>query len=172
MVAGELIDKIKPTMQGDAWYVVYTAPKAEKKVQQRLTEQGIDVFLPLHLTPRKWSDRVKMVEMPLFPSYLFVFTRKSDLYNLVRVPGIARIIYFEGEPAVVQPHEIKAIRQFLEYANGKKCQVELDDEVKITIGPLKDSKGKVIKIGKKYAVLLLDKLGLQVQVELGVVVKK
>ncbi len=158
--------------QCQAWYVVYTAPRAEKQVQQRLTEQGVEVFLPIHLSPRKWSDRIKMVEMPLFPSYLFVMTRKSDLYELVRIPGLARIVYFEGEPAVVRPQEIRAIRQFLECASGKACRLELDDEVRVAIGPMKDAGGKVIKIGKKYVVLLLDKLGLQVQVALDAVVKK
>ncbi len=158
--------------QCQAWYVVYTAPRAEKQVQQRLTEQGVEVFLPIHLFPRKWSDRIKMVEMPLFPSYLFVMTRKSDLYELVRIPGLARIVYFEGEPAVVRPQEIRAIRQFLECASGKACRLELDDEVRVAIGPMKDAGGKVIKIGKKYVVLLLDKLGLQVQVALDAVVKK
>ena len=110
--------------------------------------------------------------MPLFPSYLFVYAQQSLLYDLVRIPGIARIVYFEGEPAVVQPKEIKAIRQFLEYANGKACSVELDDEVQVAVGPLKDTGGKVIKLGKKYVVLLLNQLGLQVQVALDTVVKK
>lgn len=151
---------------------MYTSPRAEKQVQQRLEEQGVEVFLPLHLSPRKWSDRVKMVEMPLFSSYLFVYTTRAALYDLVRVHGVARIIYFEGQPAVVRPQEIKAIRQFLEYANGRACRIELDDEVKIAVGPMKDAGGKIIKIGKKYIVLLLDKLGLQVQVSLDAVVKK
>lgn len=168
----EIKKDIKIAEQSSVWHVVYTAPKAEKKVQQRLTEQGVESFLPIHLSPRKWSDRVKMVEMPLFPSYLFVFTPKSTLYDLARVPGLARIVYFEGKPAVVRPQEIKAIRQFMEYANGRICRVALDDEVRVAIGPMKDAGGKVIKIGKKYAVLLLDTLGLQVQVALDAVVKK
>ena len=172
MIKTEIQKDIKPVEQSSAWYVVYTAPRAEKQVQQRLTEQGVEVFLPIHFSPRKWSDRVKMVEMPLFPSYLFVMTRKSDLYDLVRIPGLARIVYFEGEPAVVRPQEIRAIRQFLECASGKACRLELDDEVRVAIGPMKDAGGKVIKIGKKYVVLLLDKLGLQVQVALDAVVKK
>ncbi|MDD2285563.1 MAG: UpxY family transcription antiterminator [Paludibacter sp.] len=172
MPTGEIKKNIKTAENKEAWYVIYTAPKAEKQVQQRLTEQGVEAFLPLHLSPRKWSDRVKLVEMPLFPSYLFVYTRRTALYDLVRIPGIARIIYFEGQPAVVRPREISAIRQFLEYANGKACRIELDDEVRVAVGPLKDSGGKVIKIGKKYAILLLDKLGLQAQVALDAVVKK
>jgi transcription antitermination factor NusG len=113
-----------------------------------------------------------MVEMPLFSSYLFVHTTRAALYDLTRVNGVARIVYFEGQPAVVRPQEIKAIRQFLAYANGKACQLELDDEVRVAVGPMKDTGGKVIKIGKKYVVLLLDKLGLQVQVAMDTVIKK
>lgn len=155
-----------------AWYVIYTAPKAEKQVQQRLIEQGVEVFLPLHLAPRRWSDRVKMVEMPLFPSYIFVYTQQAMLYDLVRITGIARVIYFEGQAAEVRPQEIKVIRQFLEYANGRGTSIELDDEVQIAIGAMKEKTGKVIKVGKKFAVLVLDQLGLQVQVELDQLVKK
>ena len=47
------------------WYVLYTAPRAEKQVKQRLDAQGIKSWLPLHKTPRVWSDRVKIVEIPL-----------------------------------------------------------------------------------------------------------
>ncbi len=155
-----------------AWYVIYTAPKAEKQVQKRLQEAGEEVFLPIHLAPRKWSDRIKLVEMPLFPSYLFVRARQERLYDLIRIPGVARIVYFDGQPAEVRQQEIKAIQQFLEYANGKICQIALDDEVRVAVGPLKDTGGKVIKIGKQYVVLLLEKLGLQVQVALDQIVKK
>ncbi|MDO9634452.1 MAG: UpxY family transcription antiterminator [Paludibacter sp.] len=155
-----------------AWYVIYTAPKAEKQVQKRLQDAGEEVFLPIHLAPRKWSDRVKMVEVPLFPSYLFVHTAQARLYDLIRIPGIARVIYFEGQPAEVGAQEIKAIQEFLAYANGRACRIELDDEVRVAVGPLKNTSGKVIQIGKKYAVLLLDTLGLQVQVALDTVLKK
>jgi len=56
------------------WYLLYTASRAEKQVEQRIKLEGVEVFLPMHLTPRKWSDRVKMVEVPLFSSYIFVRT--------------------------------------------------------------------------------------------------
>lgn len=159
------------TGQKKNWFVVYTAPKAEKQLQERLTKMGVEVFLPLHLSPRKWSDRLKLLAIPLFPSYLFVYIQQAKLYDLMRIPGIVRIIYFGGKPAVVKAQEINAIKQFLEYANGKECRIELDDEVRVAIGPMENNCGKVIKIGKKYAVLLLEKLNLQVQVALESVVK-
>lgn len=54
------------------WYVLYTFPRAEKQVKERLEREGIDCWLPLHRSPRVWSDRVKLVDVPLFNSYIFV----------------------------------------------------------------------------------------------------
>ena len=52
------------------WNVLYTAPRAEKQVKERIAALGVECFLPLHRTPRVWSDRVKIVEVPLFSSYI------------------------------------------------------------------------------------------------------
>ncbi|OJV32023.1 MAG: hypothetical protein BGO29_00880 [Bacteroidales bacterium 36-12] len=153
------------------WYVIYTTPRSEKQVNQKLQDEQIKTYLPLHLSPRRWSDRIKMVEMPLFPSYLFIHTYHHKLYDIVKMPGVVRIIYFEGKPTEIREKEINAIIKFLEYANGKACKIELDDEVRIAVGALKDTVGKVIKIKKKYVVLLLKDLGLQAQVMLDGVVK-
>jgi transcriptional antiterminator RfaH len=54
------------------WHLVYTKPHHEKKVQSRLTTLKINSFLPLTKILRTWHDRRKYVEVPLFPSYLFV----------------------------------------------------------------------------------------------------
>src|SRR5690606_18173763 len=98
--------------------VLYTAPKAEKQVALRLQSLGEEVFLPIHMTPRKWSDRIKMVEMPLFPSYIFVKTERHRLYDIYRERGVSRIIYYRAQPAELRESEIQAIRTFLEKAKG------------------------------------------------------
>jgi transcription antitermination factor NusG len=147
------------------WYVLYTAPRAEKKVALRLQECGAEVFLPLHLSPRKWSDRVKMVETPLFSSYLFVYSKREKLYDFLKTAGLARIIYFEGQPATLRNSEIESIKKFLTLAVGKNCRFEVDEELKILYGPLRDKVGKVKILKGKYAVLILEKTGLQVMVE-------
>ena len=154
------------------WYVLYTRPRAEKQVAARLAEAGEEVFLPLHLTPRKWSDRVKLVEMPLFASYVFVLTDRASLYDILRLPGVARVVYFQGEPAHVQVKEINALKEFLVYANGRVCHIEPDDDVRIAAGPLKDLEGKVLKVTKKQVTLRLQKLGLTAHVQLDQLVKK
>lgn len=158
----------KPEKQ---WFVLYTTPRAEKQVEQRIADDQTEVFLPLHLSPRKWSDRVKMVEVPLFPSYIFVKTYRAHLYDLVRMPGVARILYFLGEPAVLRDSEIEAIRSFLVIARGKACSFEVDEVVKVAIGPLAGTYGKIKTVKSKYVVLLLNKLGLYARVAKDQIVK-
>jgi transcription antitermination factor NusG len=170
---GDLPDKMEKRKQTPEhkWYVLYTTPRAEKQVEQRIATEVTEVFLPLHLSPRKWSDRVKLVEVPLFPSYIFVKTHRAQLYDLVRMAGVARILYFQKEPAVLRESEIEAIRNFLEIARGKACSFEVDEVVKVAIGPLAGTFGKIKTVKGKYVVLLLNKLGLYARVAKDQIVK-
>ncbi|MDR1402162.1 MAG: UpxY family transcription antiterminator [Tannerellaceae bacterium] len=146
------------------WYVLYTAPRAEKRVNERLIGQGIEAWLPVHRSPRVWSDRVKIVEIPLFSSYIFVKCREYELRDLLKVDGVARIIYYDGKPAVVLQKEINAIRKFLEEAANHTLVV--GDEVEILAGAMKNISGKVRKIKKKYLVIYLEQMGVIAQVNL------
>jgi len=155
-----------------SWYVLYTAARAEKQVVQKLKAYDVEAYLPLHLSPRKWSDRVKLIEMPLFSSYVFVKTTDEKLRTLVGINGVSRIVFHNGSPAVVRDREIEAIRLFIEEARGKACNFGVDDEVLIACGPLKDKSGRLIKIGKKYVLLHIEQLGLTVSLKQDQVVKK
>ena len=92
--------ELKINADKTSWYVLYTAPRAEKQVRDRIDALGVECWLPLHRAPRVWSDRVKIVELPLFNSYLFVRCTDPELRNLTRVYGVARIVYYNGKPAV------------------------------------------------------------------------
>lgn len=153
------------------WYVLYTSSRAEKQVEKYLKADGIEVYLPLHLTPRKWSDRVKMVEVPLFSSYIFVKTTNNMLHNLLKISGISRIVFYNGQPAIVREKEIQSIKFFLENASGKECEFVLNDEVRIASGPMKDLKGKVKKTTKEHLILYLDQIGVTVQIKQNQAVK-
>lgn len=154
------------------WYVLYTTPRAEKLVEQRLIDDGIETFLPIHISPRKWSDRVKMVEVPLFASYIFVRTTDPVLRTLLRINGVVRIVFHSGAPAVIREREITAIRSFLDKAKEKELIHEIGDELLIACGPMKDVSGKVKKINKTHLLLHLEQLGCTVSVALNQVVKK
>lgn len=146
------------------WYVLYTSARAEKQVRERIAAKGIECWLPLHRAPRVWSDRVKMVDIPLFNSYVFVRCKDHELRELLKVYGVARIVYYDGRPAIIRQKEIDAIKEFLEQAANHTLLV--GDEVEILSGAFKNISGKVKKINKKYLVLYLEQVGLSVSVDL------
>lgn len=154
------------------WYVLYTTARAEKQVELKLQAEGVETYLPLHKCPRKWSDRVKMVEMPLFSSYIFVHTTDEKLRTLIRVNGVARIVYYNGKPAVMRPKEIEAIREFVQKAAERECEFGLSEEVLVACGPLKDISGKIKKIGRKYLILHIEQMGITVCVKQNQVIRK
>ena len=154
------------------WYVLYTTARAEKQVELKLQAEGVETYLPLHKCPRKWSDRVKMVEMPLFSSYIFVNTTDEKLRTLIRVSGVARIVYYNGKPAVMRPKEIEAIREFVQKAAERECEFGLSEEVMVACGPLKDISGKIKKIGRKYLILHIEQMGITVCVKQNQVIRK
>ena len=146
------------------WYVLYTQPRAEKKVNERLQALVDECYLPLHKAPRAWSDRVKIVDKPLFSSYIFVQCRETELYPLLQVGGVVRIVYYCGKPAVIRPKEIAKIKSFLEKAAHRKLCV--GDEVEILSGTFKHVSGKIRTIKKKYLSLTIEQIGVTVTVDL------
>ena len=93
----------KKTIEGK-WYAIYTRPRAEKLVNQRLLEEGVETFLPMQKTYRKWSDRKKLIEKPLLPSYLFVKTKVKNFHHVYRIQGIVKFVSFEGKPVSMIGH--------------------------------------------------------------------
>lgn len=145
---------------------------AEKQVELRLRTRLLDTFLPLHLSPRRWSDRIKLVEVPIFPSYIFVKTTDNELRSLLTIPGISRIVFYNGAPAILKDAEILKIQSFLEKAHTHEITFHTDEDVLIACGPLKDISGTVKKVTKKQIVLHLEQLGIIVSVSPNQLLKK
>lgn len=152
------------------WFVLYTAARAEKKVEARLREMGVEAFLPIHRIRRKWSDRMKVVDLPLFNSYVFVRCSEHQLRKLLLVYGVTRIVYYLQRPAVVRDEEIEAVKEFLRIAEGKEVIYE-GDSVEIVGGALREKKGKVLKVDKNHVTLFLEELGAKIYVSLSEVNK-
>ncbi|MDD4589675.1 MAG: UpxY family transcription antiterminator [Parabacteroides sp.] len=151
------------------WYVLYTAPRAEKQVEVRINSMNVKCWLPLHRCPRVWSDRVKLVDVPLFTSYIFVYTNDTILRSLLRVYGVIRIVYYDGKPAIVRQSEIDAIKEFLiKASNHPLCPGE---EVEILCGAMKHVSGRIEKIRKHHLILYLEQIGATVCVDLNAVVQ-
>ena len=150
-----ILDK-KKTESVYRWYALYTKPRFEKRVKEKLELNGFDCYLPLHRTPRVWSDRVKIVDMPLFSSYIFVKCREYEILPLIRITGIVRVVFYDGRPAVIRQQELDSIQKFIELAEGKVLCT--GDEVEILTGSLKSRSGKIVTIKKKYLILSIEQL--------------
>jgi transcription antitermination factor NusG len=144
------------------WLAVYTRPRWEKKVNQLLTEKGVESYCPLNKVRKKWSDRVKVVEEPLFKSYVFVKVDEEDRSRVRMTTGAINFVYWNGKPAVIREKEITAIKRFLdEYENveARPVQLKVNQRVRITNGTLMDQEGKVLDIRRKTARVAIDSLG-------------
>jgi len=105
---------------------------------------------------------MKIVEEPLFKSYVFVKVNDQDRSLVRMTPGVINFVYWDGKPALIKEKEINAIRQFLnEYENVevKPINLELKQRVKITTGPLMDQEGEVIGLNRKTVKVAIDSLG-------------
>jgi transcription antitermination factor NusG len=146
------------------WLAVYTRPRWEKKVSRLLEEKGVERYCPLNKVHRKWSDRIKVIEEPLFKSYVFVKVNDDNRTDVRMTPGVINFVYWQGKPAVIKEKEISAIKLFLnEYENVevKPLDVKLNQRVKITTGPLMDQEGQVVAVQHKTAKIAIDSLGYQ-----------
>jgi transcriptional antiterminator NusG len=110
--------ELKPLPAGScaAWYPVQTRYQCEKRVGAALREQGFETFTPMQRELRRWSDRTKMVESPLFPGYGFVRMEAEprSLTRVLRVPGFVRFVTYGSELAAVPDEEIESIRTLVE----------------------------------------------------------
>ena len=96
------------------WIAVRSKPRAEKVTFDQLTKKGIDAYLPLVKERRKWSDRKKWVELPLFSSYLFVKLELKNSIYVLQTHGVSSIVKFNGTIATVQESVVNSIRWALE----------------------------------------------------------
>lgn len=137
------------------WHVIYTRPKFEKKVYSTLTDKGINAFLPLRKVVRQWHDRKKKVDLPVFPSYLFVHVNMIEKTEVFNVPGFVKFISTGGIPDTISERRMQIIKQILsgdyEISNDG---FEDGERVKVINGPLKDMEGELVleKGSQRFAV--------------------
>ena len=98
----------------DHWYALHVRPRFEKHVQTHLEEKGYEVFCPTYSVKRQWSDRVKSLDFPLFPGYVFCrFSVHARLPILV-TPGVNQVVGAGKTPIMVDESELMTIRRVLE----------------------------------------------------------
>jgi transcription antitermination factor NusG len=139
------------------WYALYTRPRWEKKVYYELVDRGISAYLPVIKTLKQWSDRKKMVEEPLFKSYIFVHVGPNEYYEALKTIGAVRYITFQGKPAAIPQQEIEAIKAYINEGDARieyTDRYSVGDRVEIRFGAMKGLAGKLIDLQGKHRVLI------------------
>jgi len=146
----------------EKWYALYTRPRAEKLVFQRLSETGIETFLPMQKTIRKWSDRKKIIEKPLLSSYIFVRTRNKFFPVIYQTNGVVKFVSFEGHPVSIPQNQIDNLRLIIDADAEVEVTSEkfaTGDNVEVVNGSLIGLTGELIKIGTQNRVIVrIDRL--------------
>jgi transcription antitermination factor NusG len=157
-------EAIKKWMSNEKkWYALYTKPRWEKKIHKLLQQKGIESYCPLNKVRRQWTDRIKVIEEPLFKSYIFVKVEESMKTEVRYVDGVLNYVYWNGKPAVVKDEEIVEIKKFMsEYEDVEVHGIDVKpaDEVIINAGVMMGASGRILRVmGNNYVEVRIDSLG-------------
>lgn len=136
------------------WYALHIRSNAEKKAQELLQQRHIPEYLPLYTEKRRWTDRTKTIERPVFPGYLFArFDPEMQKRDILAVPGVLRILG-APDPIAVKDDEIENIRRLVEAGPVLPCGPVVGETVVVRKGPLAGVIGTVQKIKGAFRVVV------------------
>ena len=147
------------------WYALYVRSRAEKKVFGYLQDMGVEAYLPLVTKMKRWSDRLKKVEEPLFKSYLFVRADEKNHYTILSIPGVTRFVSFNRKAVTVPENQINAIKKYCDDYEGEEDQheqIEFHEGqlVRITSGEMVGLIGRLAPINnKKRLIVYIESVG-------------
>lgn len=150
------------------WHVAYVVTRHEKAVAQELSRRSVESFLPLYRAVHYWNKRRAQVELPLFPSYVFVRTTFHERLRVLQVPAVVNLVTFNGFPASVPEQEIEALRAAVHLRRAQPHPYySLGDRLRIKAGPLKGLEGTLVKQQSSSRIIVaVDFIHRSVSVEL------
>lgn len=140
----------------ECWYALYVRPRAERMVAQILQEKGYDLFLPTHRCRRRWADRVKELDMPLFPGYVFCRVTAASSGRIVTTQGVIRIVGIGNAPIPIDDGEIEALRTVVSSSLSVEPWpfLRVGQKVRIEVGPLSGLEGVVVRFASRARLVL------------------
>jgi transcription antitermination factor NusG len=138
------------------WYAVYTQANHEKKAAAEISRRGVESFLPLYRTARRWSDRRVELELPLFHGYLFVHLALADRLKVLQVPGVVRLVGFGGLPAPLPEDQMEVLRSGLTGSLRAEPHpyLTVGRRVALRSGPLAGMQGILLRRKGKFRVVI------------------
>ena len=146
------------------WFVIYTKSRNEKKVAELLQKNGVEVFCPLVKLKKNWSDRKKIVETPLFNSYVFVKLSEKDRNVVFNVPGVIRYVFWLKKPALARDSEIEKLKSVLHETMDSFTieNYQIGETIKISEGDFKGLDGVIEKQSKNKLHVILENVGIKI----------
>jgi transcription antitermination factor NusG len=163
--------RINPELE-KTWYAIYVNSRAEKKVGDELLSKKIEAYVPLVKTMRQWSDRKKLVELPLMNGYVFVRLYEKEHDAVLQTKGVVNFVRSEGKKAIIREMEIERLKQLVDLgyqleARGIDVTYKAGDAVKINSGVLKGLEGYVVGNRESGVIeIVLESIGQCIRVTL------
>jgi len=138
------------------WYAAYTSANHEKRVAEQLGVRLVEHFVPLYESMRCWKDRKVRLQLPLFPGYVFVRLTRSERLRVLQVPGVARLVGFNGLPCALPDSDIESLKNGL--VHGVRAEphpfLTVGRHVSVIRGPLAGQEGILIRRKGNWRVVL------------------
>ena len=138
------------------WYALRVRPRFEKVVSRNLQSKGYEEFLPLFKRSSRWSDRVKEIELPLFPGYVFCKFDVRHRLPILVIPGVTAVVQLGKTPIPVEEHEITNLRSVV--SSGAHCEPwpfpERGQRVRVEYGSLAGTEGIVLAVKNTYRLVI------------------
>ncbi len=139
-----------------SWFALQVRARREFGVSEHLRSNGFEGFLPTYKLSKRWSDRIKEAESPLFPGYLFCRFDPWDRLPILKIPGVIQIVGCNRQPIPVDEGEIRAIQALV--ASGIPNQpcpyLKVGDKVQIESGPLRGLEGLLVEFQGNHRLVL------------------
>jgi transcription antitermination factor NusG len=135
------------TMPGHKWYALSVPYQHERLTERALQSKRLETLVPVYRSLRRWSDRAKEVEVPLFAGYVLCRFDLSDRMDVMDTPGVSRIVGFGGAPAALDDSEIAAIQQVVASKTplAPWPYLKTGDRVRVERGPMRGLEGTLLR---------------------------
>jgi transcription antitermination factor NusG len=139
------------------WYAMYTAPRSERKVRERIAELGMEAYVPLFTQLRIWSDRKKKVTSPLISSYVFVKIEEKEILQVLQVQGVVGVLKHLRKPALIKEFEIENLKILMNDAENVTLIDEVNfgkgDTVRVIKGPFQGLIAECFEVKGKHRII-------------------
>jgi transcription termination/antitermination protein NusG len=143
-------------LEAYCWYALHVKRHKELEVAGILKSEGYETFVPSHRVTKKWSDRTKKIDLPLFPSYAFCRFDPELKFTIVSTPSVLRIVGFGSAPVPISAEEIDSLKIASE--RGYSCQPHpfllAGQKVRVVAGPLSGVNGIFLSRGRQNRIVL------------------